>query len=112
MVRPGRGAWSPDAKAAPGRGRERRRAAGAALEDAHSVLERDPDAPGERDADEGPEYRGLGIEPALPDAEGARRCRRFAARARGLQLGNLLRAHVPLGIDRLDQIIADQPDHQ
>src|SRR5215469_4406456 len=67
-------------------------------------------APGERYADKGPERGRLHVEAAFADAERAVRRRRVALGARGLQFGDLIGAHVPLRIDRLDQQIADQAD--
>src|SRR4051812_30850186 len=59
------------------------------------AFQRLPHAPGQGNADEGPEQRGPGVEPAEPDAIGARgtRCPR-GCRCR-LQLGDLGIAHVP-----------------
>src|SRR5262249_42951886 len=89
---------------------ERRARRSSRSEDFSSAFQRLPDAPGERDADEEPEQRGLPVEPALADAE--RALRAPLAGGRGLQLGDLVGAHVPLGIDRLDQVVADQAGDQ
>jgi hypothetical protein len=56
-------------------------------ENLHRVLERDPYAPGQRNADEGPKDGGLLVEPALADSKGTAVCGRGAGALR-LQLGH------------------------
>src|SRR6266478_158098 len=87
------------------RGDERR------SEDFHRAFQGLPYTPGERDADEGPEQRGLGVEPASVDAERTGLHRR-ALRTRRLQFGDLFSAHIPFGVNRLDQEVADQSGDQ
>src|SRR5690348_9901366 len=70
------------------------------------------DAPSERDADEGPEQRGPGVETALADTERAMLDRGIALEMGRLELGDLSLAHVPLRGDRLDQIVADNSRDQ
>ena len=74
------------------------------------AYQRDPHAPSERNADEQPERGGFRIEAAEADAVRSGRCRAFGARR--LQFGDISRTHVPLRIDWLDQIVADQSDHE
>src|SRR5262249_60865757 len=102
----------PKCKAAPLAREGKRRALAVTSEDLRGALQRLPDAPCERDADEQPEQRGLPVEPALADAERAARSARSLRSGRNLELGDLLGAHVPLGIDRLDQVVADQAGDQ
>src|SRR6188472_4166024 len=80
-------------------------AASPSSEDLDGAFRRLPHAPGERNADEGPEQRGPGVEPAEPDAVRACRPRATCVRRYRLQLGDLGLAHVPLRIDRLDQVV-------
>src|ERR1041385_3245780 len=65
-------------------------------EDLGGAFQRLPDAPGERDADEGPEQRGPGVETALADAERAMLDRGIALEMGRLELGDLTLAHVHL----------------
>src|SRR4030095_12494641 len=51
----------------------------------HGALQRLPHAPGQGNADEGPEQRGFGVESTEPDAIGTRRTRLACARRCSLQ---------------------------
>src|SRR6185369_7321489 len=74
------------------------------------TYECDPHAPGERNADEGPEQGGLRVQATEANAMRSGRSRAF--RARRLQFSDFLCAHVPLRIDGLDQVVADQANDQ
>src|SRR3954471_16102324 len=71
-----------------------------------------PHTPGERYADKGPEQHRSGVKPAFANAERALVHPSLALGTRGLQLSDLFRAHVPFGVDRLDEIVADQASDQ
>src|SRR5581483_4231591 len=77
-------------------------------EDLGGAFQRFVHAPAKRNADEGPEQGCPHIEPALADAERAMLNRGLLAGACRLEFGDFSLAHVPLRIDRLDQIVADQ----
>src|SRR5882724_1339563 len=77
-------------------------------EDLGSAFQGLPDTPCERNADESPEQCGLDVEATSIDAERTGLHRRSTLCTRGLKLGDLFSAHVPLGVDRLDQIVANK----
>src|SRR5262249_49907353 len=72
--------------------------------------QRDPHTPGQRNPNEGPEDSGFRIQSAEADTVGARRNAIFCASC--LQFRDVLGAHGPLRIDRPDQIVANQSDHE
>src|SRR3954462_14443649 len=76
------------------------------------AFQRLPHAPGQGNAEEAPDQRALGVEPAEPDTVGTRRSRLARTRRCRLQLGDLGIAHVPFFFDRLDQVVADQARDQ
>src|SRR4029077_15353355 len=81
-------------------------------EDFHRAFECLPHAPAERDAHKGPEQSRSHIETALADAERSTLYCSVAFRACRLQLRDLVCTHVPLMVDRLDQVVADQAGDQ
>src|ERR1700759_1454207 len=88
------------------------RAEGSGSEDLDRAFQRLPDTPSDGYADEEPEQRGSDVQPALADAERAILYSGRTLRAGRLQLRYLGFAHVPLRIDRLDQVVADQTSDQ
>src|SRR5690349_13251850 len=87
-------------------------AASPSSEDLDGAFQRLPHAPEERNADKGPEQRSPGVQATKADAVRTRRTGAPGADRCRLQLGYFGVAHVPLLVDRLDQIVADQARDQ